>query len=167
MFVSVWMETLEFFVAFWLRSTSPFVGKVRALRITNIAQDLDWGYGCFMNIPHIFNPDCNSEDAHNGCLQTFNMFWCVFLSIFFCGVFEECFGSLPSSASFVGSQCLTQISALKFCPDMSMSRWSWLDLFRRELALSGSLKVGSRFARPLGNCENSNHALDAQDQTFN
>ena len=25
-----------------------------------------WGYGCFMNIPGIFDPNCNSADAHNG-----------------------------------------------------------------------------------------------------
>jgi len=49
----------------------PNNGEIDTIETVNIEdrvyQTLHTSYGCFMNIPHIFDPDCNSEDAHNGC----------------------------------------------------------------------------------------------------
>lgn len=49
----------------------PNNGEIDTIETVNVEdvvqQTLHTSYGCFMNIPHIFNPNCNSEDAHNGC----------------------------------------------------------------------------------------------------
>ena len=49
----------------------PNNGEIDTIETVNIEevvqQTLHTSYGCFMNIPGIFDPNCNSADAHNGC----------------------------------------------------------------------------------------------------
>ncbi len=49
----------------------PNNGEIDTIETVNIEdvvhQTLHTSYGCFMNIPSIFDPNCNSDDAHNGC----------------------------------------------------------------------------------------------------
>jgi len=49
----------------------PKNGEIDTIETVNIEdvvhQTLHTSYGCFMNIPGIFDPNCNSNDAHNGC----------------------------------------------------------------------------------------------------
>eukprot|EP00438_Fugacium_kawagutii_P032202 Skav220149 [mRNA] locus=scaffold6329:51347:56909:- [translate_table: standard] len=49
----------------------PDHGEIDTIETVNVEdvvqQTLHTSAGCNMNIPNIFNPDCNSDSAHNGC----------------------------------------------------------------------------------------------------